>query len=153
MNTEELAYMAGILDGEGWIGLCKINPNAKRKNPYYYIRIEVSNTHEALLYWLQETTGVGFVKSREQHGLGKRQMFVWTIASKQAYQFLTDIIPYMIVKQKLAEICIDFYTEMREQISQRARSKESRTSPLSIPEFSERREYYYQKAKEFNHNV
>lgn len=56
MNNVELAYIAGIVDGEGYIGLSKFQGKvygARYKNKYSYkTRFVVTNTDRSLILWL-----------------------------------------------------------------------------------------------------
>ena len=48
----ELAYLAGIIDGEGSIYIGNFSSNAKTGALYYQTNMEVTNTDENLIKWL-----------------------------------------------------------------------------------------------------
>ena len=64
MQISEIAYSAGLFDGEGCI-TCKKKPTkrADRKGKVYnqwYIRCEIAMTDKEVISWLHETLGFGW---------------------------------------------------------------------------------------------
>lgn len=99
----DLAYAAGIIDGEGSIGFRGFG---KRDKPFHAIWVRVSNTNEWLVKWLQFNFGgtVRKAKSLPQ----RKDMWLWTIRTRQALHFLELIVPYLKIKRPQAEIAIQF---------------------------------------------
>ncbi len=99
-GQKALAYTAGIVDGEGCIHLMKT------KSRQYSIRVIVSNTNEWLIQWLKMEYG-GVITKRQ--GKGKRKtVYRWTIATARAADFLTIILPYLMLKRSQAELALKF---------------------------------------------
>jgi len=55
----QIAYFAGIVDGEGSIYIGNFSSNKKTGTPYYQTNMEVTNTDENLIIWLMENIGGG----------------------------------------------------------------------------------------------
>jgi hypothetical protein len=105
VDKTELAYAAGIVDGEGCISF--------HTGETYSIMVVVVNTSEWLVQWLQTSFG-GAVYHRhgECESRGWKPIHHWTIASEEALGFLKLVYPYLRLKKPQAEIAIKFL-EMR----------------------------------------
>jgi hypothetical protein len=53
----QLAYLAGIIDGEGSIYIGNFSCNPKTGTPYYQTNMEVTNTDAGLIDWLMGNIG------------------------------------------------------------------------------------------------
>jgi len=111
MSATEKAYVAGIVDGEGTIGIVrevrKENVSGYRFKPYF----TVSNTDMKLLWWLQNTTGVGYIvpdgaAQRSRHD--RRPLSRWRLTKRQLMWLLPQIKPYLVIKKEQAELAIKF---------------------------------------------
>jgi hypothetical protein len=119
MTETEKAWLAGLVDGEGCIyaGL----------NKYGGIdgRLMVLMTYKPAIDRILEITGVGFVqkKMERKRKSNRRQAWVWTATIRLAVDILMDILPYLVVKKKQAEMYIrmmELHTEGRRRIVNRA---------------------------------
>ncbi len=99
----QLAYLAGIIDGEGtfYIGIT----NNGRK---FHCRIYVVNTNYDIIKWLQDTFG-GLIYRRDskKHPEWKTK-YEWVLDKKSIDPICNKLLPYLIIKKKHAEIMIDF---------------------------------------------
>jgi hypothetical protein len=106
-NGLDFAYAAGLIDGEGCIGVYNQTcPTTKTKTRYSLsVRIQMSDW-EAVL-WMENTFG-GCYRSHPQLGYGTRIMYEWVLSSKMAGEFLKQILPYLKNKKRQAELAILF---------------------------------------------
>lgn len=108
----DLAYTAGLIDGEGCIGVypvpCKTNKTGKRY--YLTLRIQMSDWESPL--WLKDTFG-GYYRAYPQMGYGTRTMYVWVVSAQRASKILEDILPYLKAKHRQAEMAIEFQSKMK----------------------------------------
>lgn len=110
-DVATLAYLAGIIDGEGHIG---INVNLKnpqrRTSPRYQSELVIVNSDKPLFEWLAENFGgaVGPRKKAEDH---HKQTWRWKVGDKQAATILEAVLPYLRIKRKQAELLIEFVRE------------------------------------------
>jgi len=95
----ERAYLAGILDGEGCLGIYKI----RRK--YYITKIQVTNTRLKLLKWLQDRFGGNIYTSKDPRS-NRKQVWNWTVAAKKAAIVAEAALPYLLLKRLQAEAII-----------------------------------------------
>jgi len=112
MNWTEvqLAYLAGIIDGEGTFYIY-VGKNGRKFNS----RIYVVNTNEEIINWLKATFG-GLVYSRTspKNPLWKRK-FEWILDKKAQDIVCVKILPYLIIKKKHAEVMIEFRKSFTQQ--------------------------------------
>ena len=119
MEVEKLAYIAGILDGEGSIMIQRQASESFMKqraksgclHPHYAPGIRIGMLERAALDFIVQTTGIGYVVEEKPYH-HKRPMFRWMVRSKDdIVKFLTLIMPYLLVKQKQAQLCLKFVNE------------------------------------------
>lgn len=99
MNTD-IAYLSGIIDGEGWIGIERRGPFGHEKTVRFVFRIIVTNNDPDLMTWLTDHFG-GVVR---RHGLG----WQWSIDQAHALKIIAQCAEYLVVKKRHAEIAAEF---------------------------------------------
>lgn len=107
MKRTDLAYVAGIIDGEGYIGICKRHRKMYSKGYTFQLSVSVCSTDEWLCTWLGFAFG-GSVALRFPGNSKHSPSWNWQIRTKQAGQFLKLIVPYLKIKRPQAEIAIKF---------------------------------------------
>jgi hypothetical protein len=104
---EAAAYIAGFIDGEGYIGIKWTEK--QRMVP----RICISNTHEGVLliikYILESWEVSSFVCSAVREG-NRKLSYSLNINSSCILTVLENILPYLIVKQQQARLILEFCT-------------------------------------------
>lgn len=109
ITKEDLAYTAGIIDGEGTIIIDKFRDKRREYGKYYYtLRIRVAMIDFEVPEWLEEIYGGStFIKIFKRDFIRKPQA-VWSITSRRAVDFLKLIKPYIKIKHKQIDIAIEF---------------------------------------------
>lgn len=119
MEEVKLAYIAGILDGEGSIMIQKqasksfMAQRAKSGcfHPHYAPAVRIGMLDKEPLDLIVETTLIGYVYQEKLYHR-KRPMYRWMARSKNDIsKFLTLVLPYLLVKKKQAELCLKFVNE------------------------------------------
>lgn len=114
----DLAYAAGLIDGEGTIGITELKPNDAltkngmrvRKSPQHRIYAACTMTDEAPIMFLHLLFG-GHIQSLKSRGKNHKPTFRWSVASQTAAEFCEKISPYLRLKKPQAEIAARFYRE------------------------------------------
>jgi LAGLIDADG endonuclease len=104
----QIAYLAGIIDGEGSIYIGNFSCNKKTKVPYYQTNIQVTNTDKNLIDWLFNVLG-GLVSHRTAKQTPKnsrKPVFTWTASGERVTHLCELILPYLICKKRQCEIMI-----------------------------------------------
>ena len=84
LNINDIAYIAGLFDGEGCV-TCKKKPTKRkdRKNKVYdqrYIRCELSMTDKTTVEWLHKTLGFGWCKEKKYNNKPKyKKQWRWAL--------------------------------------------------------------------------
>lgn len=107
LTSEEKAYIAGIIDGEGSIMLLKFH-----RNQFPSPCISVSSTTIELLNWIKSVTKVGTIKNKKNYNSEKhRNSFTYTIKYNDAINLLVQIEPYLVIntKKERAKLIIENY--------------------------------------------
>jgi len=115
MKKTDLAYMAGIMDGEGYISLAKRNSHRSKSGICYDIQIGVTNTNK----WLLEIFRFAFSGSisKKKKGYDKslpssQDCFNWQTGNQQALIAIKSLLPYLRLKRPQAELAIKFCTTL-----------------------------------------
>lgn len=110
MTSEEKAYIAGIIDGEGSIMLLKFH-----NNQFPSPCISISSTTIELLQWIKDVTNIGSIKSKKNYNEEKHtNSFAYTIKYNDVINLLVEIEPYLVIesKKKRARLIIKKYKEV-----------------------------------------
>lgn len=113
MLETDKAYIAGFVDGEGYIGI-SIHRRKDWNRPYYTTQLNVYNTDIFALQSMAESAGVGSIylahrQERPEHKIG----YVWRTTGLKAIELLKELLPYLKVKHKQAELAIRFPADGR----------------------------------------
>ena len=100
MSNEELAYIAGFLDGDG----CVMAQLVRRKDYIYGYQIRTSivfyqkSRNQRILHWLKDRLKLGYIRHRNDG------MTEYTIVGlKEVESVLNILLPYLRLKKELAE--------------------------------------------------
>tara|TARA_R100001015_G_C4631314_1_gene193727 strand:- start:2718 stop:3134 length:417 start_codon:yes stop_codon:yes gene_type:complete len=115
INNLNMAYVAGLFDGEGSIQYKQYMRKRKhniKPYPTWSIRMEIAMTEKAPLVFVMETLGCGTVNSRKVRP-GRKKQWRWRCCHQDAYYSALLLQPYAHVKiQKLNKI-IEHYTNRK----------------------------------------
>lgn len=93
-NELDLAYTAGLIDGEGSVSLTQ-NHRYERRSP----NVSLTSTSRELIDFLVETYG-GCARVQKVYQDHHRQAWVWSVRQNQALAFLDRVLPYMKEEKK-----------------------------------------------------
>lgn len=108
LNPEIVAYIAGIIDGEGTIALSR-----KKKTTHRLLEITISSTEYKLLKWVLDTIGVGTIIKKRSYKRNHAISWVYYIRSQQAFNLLQQVLPYLqTYKRKRAKLVLANYNKL-----------------------------------------
>jgi len=87
-----IAYIAGLIDGEGTISL------RRKIGNHYNIEVYITNTNLCVLEWVQKTLQMGKIFTFKPRPPRKTQI-KWHVHSRNAEKLLNMVQPYLIIKQ------------------------------------------------------
>src|SRR5215472_313487 len=105
MLTEvEKAYAAGLFDGEGSILIDK-----PRRTKGHTLWVQVAMREPTAVTWLQERWPASLrPTTKRPKGRDAFVCWYWRRYTSAAAAFLSDILPYLLVKQAQAQLAIEF---------------------------------------------
>ena len=108
LSKTEVAYLAGIIDGEGTITLTRRNIYKNR-----LLVLTISNNELPLLEYIVKITGVGKITRKnirsENHSLG----YTYQTASRQALDLIRSIYPFLrTYKKRRAALVLKHYLKL-----------------------------------------
>ena len=111
MKNTHRAYIAGLVDGEGCITIAKRknghHKEGKGRSWYYSPIVTIANTDKRMVDFVVNCYKGWITKPKPQKSHYK-QLYAWFIGGDRMKEFLKDILPYLIVKRKQAEIVLAF---------------------------------------------
>jgi hypothetical protein len=125
MNDVDIAYIAGLFDGEGSINIRRaFEKKKKHKNkPGYSMRIsmEITMTDRSVLIWLHEVLGVGTlrpkkVKGKRIDGTPYLKQYKWRCVFRDAFKVCCLLFPYAHTKLGKITQVIEHYTSIPENV-------------------------------------
>lgn len=107
MTSEEKAYIAGIIDGEGSIMLISFH-----KNQYPSPMVSISSTTLELLEWIKKTVGKGTIINKKNYNVERhKDSYTYYLKYNDAIELLKDIESYLVImsKKKRTQMIINDY--------------------------------------------
>lgn len=105
LSEAELGYIAGLIDGEGCIGIHKHSDN-RGKSRLHYLYLIVSNNDPKCCKFLRGKFG-GWITKRQQKSTWNPN-YKWGVRSRRAREILELVLPYLRLKQEQAVLGIEF---------------------------------------------
>jgi hypothetical protein len=108
----DLAYMAGIIDGEGSISFTKDRSSTFQKNTRrgfgWRTEVKVSNTDKSLFRWITRTfPSYGYCRSYYDKRVGIKRKHEWCIRANDIREFLPVVTPFLKLKKTRAELILE----------------------------------------------
>jgi len=100
-NTDKAckAWMAGFIDGEGWIGMSK-QKRENRPNPTYRTSVKISN---------QQIESLEVFKQYYDSQIKRyKDCYQWVCPERMLSRLLEDIIPFLILKKEQAKTLLEY---------------------------------------------
>lgn len=112
LSQYDLAYIAGLFDGEGCVNIYKIDTKhtkitGRRKNPRWELSTTIYNCDYKIIKWLYDNYG-GYLQHRGRKNPKWKKSYAWKMSSNQAISFLKGIKKYLRIKEKQTELAIKF---------------------------------------------
>src|SRR6476620_4906706 len=124
LTNEERAYLAGLIDGEGHIGLymggrTKGTTNRLASGVRWQLRVQITNTNGDIINWLDsKLKGLSYSSSHDNSKNidPNRNVKIWKdvhhfiMTTRNAEALLKLIQPYSIIKKNQIDIALEYQT-------------------------------------------
>ena len=119
-SPTDLAWAAGFVDGEGYLTVTKKHACWRKPRPAsykgrprlegttYYLNITVTNRNPTTIERLVDLFGGRRHETVRVKG-NKNNYYRWRLGSDEAFNAITLILPFLVGKRELAEVCISFH--------------------------------------------
>ena len=147
INQTDIAYIAGLFDGEGSINITR-RPERKKKHKGKGYRVsnsmrismEISMTDQSVLIWLHEVLGVGTLtdkprKGRRKDGTKYLMQYRWRCTFSDAYYVCCLIWPFAHTKLPKIQQVLNHYSKQ---------SSEKSADIVNIDEYKMRKEMMFE---------
>lgn len=112
--SETLAYIAGIVDGEGYVGIKKNMTSVRSghsKSPLYHERIQIRMTSKEVIDFVKNEMGGSYYKEKKayhSHNGFKHSklLYCYQATDLTAFNFIKAVLPYLKEKRKQAELVV-----------------------------------------------
>lgn len=139
MPEVTLAYIAGLIDGEGTITIRRHNRGKGHTVEEYGAWISMAQKEREILDWLKSVVECGSVVKHTFKGdrWGSPIMHHWAVGYDAAYQLILALRPYLRVKHKQADLVIEFQELKRSFRDRSIKGMRGRipTSPEMLAEY------------------
>ena len=144
ISQSDIAYIAGLFDGEGSIYFAKrIEKKKKHKGKGYRtsmsqrISMEITMTDESVVRWVHEVLGVGTVnkkprKGRRKDGTKYLMQWKWRCTFRQAYYVCCLIWPYAHTKLPKINQILEHYKDNEKMINGKVVDLEKYRQAMSL---------------------
>ena len=108
--SEDFAYLAGLLDGEGCVTYKQYWDRKRKDRPHKYfcwrIQMEIVMTHKPTIQWCADTFGGKvYLKPRKTH----KMQYRWRRGFREALEIAKAIEPYAVTKKTELQNIIKHY--------------------------------------------
>jgi hypothetical protein len=100
----ERAYAAGMVDGEGHIGMTPWKVS-------YLPIVTVTNTDRRVIDWLASRWVGSTIATHDPRIPAHKVRHNWRLSGRRAYAFLKEIEPYLLLKRGQSNIVFAYYDE------------------------------------------
>jgi hypothetical protein len=126
MTKQELAYMAGIIDGEGSICIWTRSDYKRNTDKYFCVSIHACSTDKILIDWIDlRWPGTRGQWKKTSPG---RPMFQWERRGQKAIKVLKAIEPWLLIKKAYVPIAV----KMQDTIAETRKFHEKRVSNETV---------------------
>ena len=144
ISQSDVAYIAGLFDGEGSIYFARrIEKKKKHKGKGYRtsmsqrISMEITMTDESVIRWVHEVLGVGTVvrkprKGRRKDGTTYLMQYKWRCTFRQAYYVCCLIWPYAHTKLPKINQILEHYKDNEKMINGKVVDLEKYRQAMSL---------------------
>lgn len=106
-DIADLAWTAGIFDGEGSIQIYRQGRNGR-----YSLYVTVGNTDLAMVLTLKRLWAGHVSTRRKVTPTTRRPIHTWAAYSLRAEEVLRAVLPYLVTKRTQAEVALEFRAQV-----------------------------------------
>ncbi len=102
-ENERLAYLAGLIDGEGCINI------SRYPHGHHNIRLTITGTDTRLIDWLLENFEGRFSYALRKEYPDQKTMLQWTLSGESVAKIIQSTFRYLVIKREQANLILDYW--------------------------------------------
>ena len=97
-RQQQLIFLAGVFEGEGWFGIQRDYYKGKPKNPRASLEVGMTDSDiiQRFQYYINSNGNVYLPKRQK----GKKQSFKFSIKGYRALHLMEEMLPYLGIRRK-----------------------------------------------------
>lgn len=111
LTTEELAYIAGLFDGEGTVTISVYNASRYGGRQRRILMVMLSSTDRSIIDFLLRLFN-GSLTITKAHG-NHKEIYRWTLSARMAADFLSNVLPYLRIKREHAILGLEWQATVK----------------------------------------
>lgn len=120
LSATDRAYLAGLFDGEGTVGVYPKKLYRDEPNPHFMSTVAITMSDLSVIEWLIQKIGGGFT-TREPKVDHHLTVYKWELSKKRHIKaFIRAIYPYSIVKKPQLDLMLEYIRLPREEHERKA---------------------------------
>jgi len=128
-KKQQIIYLAGLVDGEGYVGVKKNNSVVRGgycKNPTYHEIIQIRMIDERAIAIFKKVFGGNYYKETEHSKYSKRPLYCYKATDLMAANALKILLPYLLIKKQEALFCLALRKSKQSKLAKRRGSSVGR---------------------------
>jgi len=117
MNKVELAYLAGVMDSDGYFTIKKstyqVRVTKDSKNPVYFEKCGIKQVQPEAVSLIHQNFG-GYYRIEKPSSKNGKPLHSISLSNLKAHVFIKAICPYLRIKKKQAKILLDLRKSLKE---------------------------------------
>lgn len=118
MCNTELAWAAGLFDGEGHVAIGTSRPHNTNRSQIYYMFVALNMTDPAAVSRFHTIVGVGSIRAvtkqpSTKNNNARKTLYMWRATTQEAAVCLEKLLPYLCNKRPQAEIALAYQASMK----------------------------------------
>lgn len=134
-----LAYLAGLIDGEGCLAVIRQRNSHCRAGYAYRCGLRIANSNEPIMDWLVKVVGAGAVKSHLPKMRNSKRQWTWEVWGDDSANLTRQLLPHFRIKRPQADLLLAFQQGLK-----------SRSGPYLTPKELAFRETCYHHSRALN---
>jgi hypothetical protein len=149
----EIGYISGFLDGEGTVALFKMIDEKRREGYELIPSVKFVNNNRKVLEFIKDKLELDGKIHLIHHSDGHRKdgYELGTCKKKKVIEILEILSPYLIIKNKQAELVIEYCKSREEKPAIKRRNKNGTFSSFIVESYDEKELEIYNRLKILNH--
>ena len=107
MSKMTAAYLAGFVDGEGYISLKRDSHDYRGEKVIYFTAVlKIANTNQEIIEWCKSSFGGWIYLKTPKNGENWKDAYCWQLTGPNLEPLLIKLLPYLRIKKEQARLVL-----------------------------------------------